>query len=59
MDPRARYDGLADNFAARNDDVDDPPGGKRAPMKEWVVVPAADAANWAKLAQQALKPRAG
>src|SRR6266540_2755827 len=33
----------------------DPSGGRRAPMKEWVVVPAAHAANWAKLAEQALR----
>lgn len=32
----------------------DPSGGRRAPMKEWVVVPAAHAADWAKLAAQAL-----
>jgi hypothetical protein len=108
MDPRARYDALADDLAAQHDDVElgqmmgmpaikrsgkmiggfsndqgamvfklpdkavreralaldgahlfDPSGGKRAPMKEWVVVPAAHAANWAKLASQALKLPAG
>jgi hypothetical protein len=32
----------------------DPSGGRRAPMKEWVVVPAAHAKQWRKLAQQAL-----
>jgi hypothetical protein len=32
----------------------DPSGGKRAPMKEWVVVPAAHAGTWADLAGQAL-----
>lgn len=37
----------------------DPSGGRRAPMREWVVVPAAHAANWAKLAEQALKLPAG
>ncbi len=108
MDPRARYDELADDLAAQHDDVElgqmmgmpaikrsgkmiggysndksamvfklpdeaareralaldgahlfDPSGGKRAPMKEWVVVPAAHATNWAELADQALKPPAG
>jgi hypothetical protein len=108
VDPRARYEELADDLAAQNDDVElgqmmgmpaikrsgkmiggfsndknamvfklsdeaaretalaldgahlfDPSGGKRAPMKEWVAVPAAHAANWAKLAKQALKPPAG
>jgi hypothetical protein len=103
MDARARYDELADDLAARNDDVQlgqmmgmpaikrggkmvggfssgegamvfklpdseqreaaltldgahmfDPSGGRRAPMKEWVVVPAAHAKLWAKLADQAL-----
>ena len=37
----------------------DPSGGRRAPMKEWVVVPAAHARQWRKLADQAVKPRAG
>jgi hypothetical protein len=104
VDPRARYDELADDLAAQNDDIElgqmmgmpaikrsgkmiggfssdesamvfklsdgaardralafegahlfDPSGGRRAPMKEWVVVPAAHAANWAKLAAEALK----
>ena len=32
----------------------DPSGGRRAPMKEWVVVPAAHAKQWRKLADQAL-----
>jgi hypothetical protein len=108
MDPRARYDELADDLAARNDDVElgqmmgmpaikrsgkmiggfsndesamvfklsdeaargralalegahlfDPSGGRRAPMKEWVVVPAAHAADWAKLAADAFKLPAG
>src|SRR5919204_4708146 len=103
MDARARYDELADDLAARNDDVElgqmmgmpaikrrgkmvggfsrsegamvfkltdekqrdaalaldgahlfDPSGGRRAPMKEWVVVPAAHAKQWPKLADQAL-----
>src|SRR6266540_4360282 len=31
----------------------DPSGGRRAPMKEWVVVPAAHAEKWADLAAQA------
>jgi hypothetical protein len=31
----------------------DPSGGRRAPMKEWVVVPAAHADKWADLAVQA------
>ena len=103
MDARARYDEIADDFAARNDDVTlgqmmgmpaiklsgkmiggfarsegamvfkltdakqreaalaldgthlfDPSGGRRAPMKEWVLVPVAHAKQWPKLAQQAL-----
>ena len=103
MDPRARYDEVADDLAARNDDVElgqmmgmpaikrsgkmiggfsndegamvfkladeaargralalqgahlfDPSGGRRAPMKEWVVVPAAHAGKWPDLALQAL-----
>jgi hypothetical protein len=103
VDPRARYDELADDLAARNDDVElgqmmgmpaikrsgkmiggfsnderamvfklpneatreralalagahlfDPSGGRRAPMKEWVVVPPAHAERWQELAQQAL-----
>lgn len=33
----------------------DPSGGRRAPMKEWVVVPAAHADKWADLAEQALR----
>ena len=32
----------------------DPSAGRRAPMKEWVVVPAAHAKQWRKLADQAL-----
>ena len=32
----------------------DPSGGRRAPMKEWVVVPAVHAKQWRKLADQAL-----
>jgi hypothetical protein len=104
MDPRTRYDEIADDLAARNDDVElgqmmgmpaikrsgkmisgfsndrgamvfklpdasqreaalaidgaqlfDPSGGRRAPMKEWVVVPAAHADRWADLAEQALR----
>jgi hypothetical protein len=31
----------------------DPSGGKRAPMKEWVVVPAAHANQWPILAAKA------
>ena len=103
MDARARYDEIADDLAARSDDVAlgqmmgmpaikrsgkmiggfaqsegaivfkltdakqreaalalkgahlfDPSGGRRAPMKEWVVVPLAHAKQWAKLAEQAL-----
>jgi hypothetical protein len=103
MDARARYDEIADDLAARNDDVElgqmmgmpaikrsgkmiggfaqsegamvfkltdakqreaalalkgahlfDPSGGRRAPMKEWVVVPTAHAKQWAKLANRAL-----
>ena len=103
MDPRARYDELADDLAAQHDDVElgqmmgmpaikhggkmvagfskdegamvfklpdpavreraaaldgahlfDPSGGRRAPMKEWVVVSAAYAELWPDLAAQAL-----
>jgi hypothetical protein len=103
MDPEARYMEIADDLAARHDDVQlgqmmgmpaikrsgkmvggfsrdegamvfkltdakqrdaalalegshlfDPSGGRRAPMKEWVVVPTAHAAQWAKLADQSL-----
>ena len=32
----------------------DPSGGRRAPMKEWVVVPAGHADRWAELAAKAL-----
>jgi hypothetical protein len=108
VDPRARYDELADDLAAQHDDVElgqmmgmpaikrggkmvcgfskdegamvfklpeqavrerataldgahlfDPSGGRRAPMKEWVVVSAAYADLWLDLALQALKPPAG
>ncbi len=108
MDPRARYDELADDLAAQHDNIElgqmmgmpaikrsgkmiggysndagamvfkltdagvretalaldgahlfDPSGGKRAPMKEWVVVPAAHAGEWPNLALLALKPPAG
>ena len=104
MNARARYDELADDLAAQNDDVTlgqmmgmpaikrggkmiggfsdredamvfklsnasareealalkgshlfDPSGGKRAPMKEWVVVPAAHAKKWPDLAAKALQ----
>jgi hypothetical protein len=103
MDPRARYDELADDLAATHDDVElgqmmgmpaikrggkmvagyskdegamvfklpdaavrerataldgahlfDPSGGRRAPMKEWVVVSAAYADLWPDLAGKAL-----
>ena len=37
----------------------DPSGGRRAPMKEWVVVPAAHADGWSDLAEQALRHHAG
>ncbi len=37
----------------------DPSGGRRAPMKEWVVVPVAHAGKWADLAKQALTHPAG
>jgi hypothetical protein len=108
MDAQARYDEIADDLAARNDDVAlgqmmgmpaikrggkmiggfsraeeamvfklpeeaareaslrlkgahlfDPSGGRRAPMKEWVVVPAAHADHWPNLAQQAITLHAG
>ncbi|HEY3018016.1 MAG TPA: hypothetical protein VGJ23_04220 [Gaiellaceae bacterium] len=104
MDARARYDELADDLAAQNDDVElgqmmgmpaikrsgkmiggfsndegamvfklpdeaaregalaldgahlfDPSGGRRAPMKEWVLVPADHADKWVGLADQALR----
>jgi hypothetical protein len=103
MEPHARYEEIADDLAAQNDDVTlgqmmgmpaikrggkmiggfarsegamvfklsdeparaaalaldgahlfDPSGGKRAPMKEWVVVPAAHADQWPMLASQTL-----
>jgi len=103
VDARARYDEIADDLAAQNDDVTlgqmmgmpaikrsgkmvggfsndegamvfklpdeaarehalalrgahlfDPSSGRRAPMNEWVVVPAAHADRWSELAQQAL-----
>jgi hypothetical protein len=102
MNARARYDEIADDLAAQNDDVTlgqmmgmpaikrggkmiggfsereqamvfklgdasareealalkgahlfDPSGGKRAPMKEWVVVPATHASQWPTLATKA------
>lgn len=108
MDPQIRYDEIADDLAAQNDDVTlgqmmgmpaikrggkmiggfargegamvfklseeaartaalrlegahlfDPSGGRRAPMKEWVVVPATHADHWPDLAQQALILHAG
>jgi hypothetical protein len=103
VDEQARYEEIADDLAAQNDDVTlgqmmgmpaikrsgkmiggfsrgegamvfklpdeaarsaalelegahlfDPSGGRRAPMKEWVVVPSAHADRWPDLAQQAL-----
>jgi hypothetical protein len=33
----------------------DPSGGKRAPMKEWVVVPSANADKWRELAEKAVR----
>jgi hypothetical protein len=103
MDPQARYEEIADDLAAQNDDVAlgqmmgmpaikrggkmiggfarsegamvfklpeeaarmaalqlegahlfDPSGGKRAPMREWVVVPAAHGDHWRELANTAL-----
>jgi hypothetical protein len=104
MDPRGRYEEIADDLAAQNDDVTlgrmmgmpaikragkmiggfsrdqgamvfklpeeaartaalqlegahlfDPSGGKRAaPMKDWVVAPAAHADRWPDLAETAL-----
>ncbi len=33
------------------------PGGNGRPFKEWVVVPAAHAAEWPRLAEQALAAR--
>jgi hypothetical protein len=104
MDARARYDEIADDLAARHDDVElgqmmgmpaikrggkmvggfsrdegamvfkladegaregalaldgahlfDPSGGRRAPMREWVVVPFSHATRWPHLADQALE----
>ena len=59
MDARGRYDEIADDLAAQNSDVElgqfDPSGGKRAPMKEWVVVPSANANKWHELAEKALR----
>lgn len=108
MDLQARYDELADDLAARHDDVTlgqmmgmpaikqggkmiggfsrdegaivfklpdagardealaldgahlfDPSGGRRAPMKEWVVVPSAYAGRWAEFAAMAIRHPAG
>jgi TfoX/Sxy family transcriptional regulator of competence genes len=108
VNPRSRYDEIADDLVAQNDNVTlgqmmgmpaikcagkmiggfsndegamvfklseeaareralaldgahlfDPSGGRRAPMKEWVVVPAAHAGEWANLASEALTPPAG
>jgi hypothetical protein len=102
MGARARYEEIADDLAAQNDDVTlgqmmgmpaikrggkmiggfseredafvfklsdasarekalalegahlfDPSGGRRAPMKEWVVVPVKHAARWPALATKA------
>jgi hypothetical protein len=47
MEARARYDELCDDSVARY------------PGKEWGVVPAAHAAEWSRLAGQALSLRAG
>ena len=33
----------------------DPSGGKRAPMKEWVVVPSTHANKWREVAEKALR----
>ena len=104
MNARDRYDELADDLAAQNDEVTlgqmmgmpaikrggkmiggfsdredamvfklsdastreaalalkgahlfDPSGGKRAPMREWVVVPAAHANKWPDLAAKAIQ----
>jgi hypothetical protein len=105
MDPRARYDEIADDLAARNPEVQlgqmmgmpalkaggkmiggfwegemvfklpdlelreralalegvrlFDPSGKGRPMKEWVSVPPAHAAEWPRLAGDALRLRAG
>ena len=48
-DPAAREEALALDGAHLFD-----PGGRGRPMKEWVVVPPAHAARWAKLATAAL-----
>ena len=104
MNPEERFNEIADDLAARNDDVElgkmfgmptikrggkatagfyegamvfklpdesareralaldgaslfDPMGGR--PMREWVVVTAAHAGEWPRLAEQALTLRAG
>jgi hypothetical protein len=103
MDAEARYEEIADDLAAQNDDVTlgqmmgmpaikrsgkmvggfargegamvfkltdeaareaalaldgvrlfDPSGGKRAPMREWIVVPSPHAERWRELADAAL-----
>jgi hypothetical protein len=66
MDAQARYEEIADDLAAQNDDVTlgqmmGMPAIKRGgkmiggfSIKEWVVVPAAHADRWPDLAQQAL-----
>jgi hypothetical protein len=106
MNPRARYDEIADDLAARDPNVElgqmmgmpcikaggkmvvgyersgamvfklpDPkeheqalaldgaqlfdPSGKGRPFKEWVQVPAAHEGEWPKLADTAVKLRAG
>jgi hypothetical protein len=56
VDARGRYDEIADDLAAQNSDVElGQSGGKRAPMKEWVVVPSANADKWHELGEKALR----
>jgi hypothetical protein len=40
-------------LALRGAHLFDPSGGKRAPMKEWVVVPATHASQWPSIATKA------
>ncbi len=52
-DPAVREGALTLEGAALFD-----PSGNGRPMREWVIVPAAHAVEWLKLAEQALRPSA-